>query len=90
MCIKVTLLLTVHVNKLMYCRKGTVRPNGLCGTGKKVYDYNGSTVRSAKVPSIKKFFVGNGRSYMEQIKKSQVIIQPFVSMLKNWYKIKCT
>ena len=27
---------------------------------------------------------------MEQIKKSQVIIQPFVFMLKNWYKIECT
>ena len=26
---------------------------------------------------------------MEQIKKAQVIIQPFVFMLKNWYKIKC-
>jgi len=26
---------------------------------------------------------------MEQIKKSQVIIQLFVYMLKNWYKIEC-
>jgi len=39
----------------MFCKKGTVTPNGLCGTGKTVYDYNGSTVSPAKVPSIKKF-----------------------------------
>jgi hypothetical protein len=74
----------------MYCSKGTVGPNALCGIGKTVYDYSGSTMRPAKVPSIKKIFVGNGKSYMEQIKKSQVIMQPFVFMLKNWYKIECT
>ena len=43
-----------------------------------------------KYQVLKKIFVGNGKSYMEHTKKSQVIIQPFVFMLKNWHKLECT